>query len=131
MDHNYIDIENDAAIKNTVINQKDNNLDKLDNLNELPEAAAVYLICGRVNGKPANPRYVGQTENLRKEIKDHFDLKVDVTNECVKTFVQSIKIKELVYQLLPEASEEERTEMKTDWEQRFQPDCNEVLNEVH
>jgi hypothetical protein len=42
-------------------------------MDQLPGQPAVYAICGQVNGLPANPRYIGETDNLRKAIIGHFD----------------------------------------------------------
>jgi len=115
-----------------VIHQRDNNLDKIDNLDELPEHAAVFAVCGRVNGKPANPRYVSQTANLRKETQKLFDKNepAPVDAECFKEFMMSIKTKELVYKILQNLSEPERLDVKNKWIKNFQPQCNEALNEI-
>ena len=109
----------------TIIYKKDNNLDELDNLDELPQLPAVYAICGRINGKASNCRHVGITENLQKAIKLHFSN--DEADECLKTFMQSIKIKALIYELLNEPDES----YLHDWKEEFKPDCNEELNKVH
>jgi excinuclease UvrABC nuclease subunit len=129
MEHNYINVEN--KMKSFVLNQKDNNLDKQDNLDELPTDPAVYAICSQVNGKAANARYVGETNNLQQAIKSHFDKNVNQPTDCFKEFMQSIKTKNLVYETLPDASEEERSKLKKTWEVKFDPRCNEELNKIH
>ncbi len=131
MEHNYIEAEKESEIKKLVIYQKDNNLDHRDNLDDIPTGPAVYMICGRVNGRAANPRYVGETNNLQKAIKKHFDKSVKESDSCFKEFILSIKIKELVYQLLPGSKKEDRLLKKTEWSDKYQPKCNEELNEIH
>lgn len=123
-------IADDLKIKSMVIYQADNNLDRRDNLHELPKEPAIYSVCCRVNGVPANPRFIGQTENLQEAIRKHFSINEDQPTECFKIFMQSIKTKALVFQTVPETSLEERLKMKDEWINRFKPECNEVLNEV-
>ncbi|WP_217602608.1 hypothetical protein [Chitinophaga sp. GbtcB8] len=133
MEHNYMSIEQ-GTLYTQVLLQKDNNLDKNDNLDDLPETPAVYAVCGRVNGQPANPRFIGETGNLRAAIRSHFettDTNGDVCTQCFKEFMLSIKIKELVYTLLPDSSPEERSSVKKEWEEKYKPNCNKQLNEVH
>jgi hypothetical protein len=133
MDHNYITIEEPSKMQRKVINQKDNNIDKLDNLHELPQGPAVFAVCGRVNGQAANPRYVGATSNLRATIADLFNktLPAPEGNTMFKDFMLSIKIKELVFELLTDASVEEREKKKNEWEEKFRPMCTPELNEIH
>jgi hypothetical protein len=103
--------------------KKDNNLDQKDNLDEVPEETAVFTICGRVNGFAANPRYVGATKNLREAVKELFN-----TTDCVGQFMNSIKLKDLLYEVVAEDQLENK---KAEWESKFKPQCNEVMNEVH
>ncbi len=128
MEHNYIEVEEIPAVKQMVLHQKDNNLDRLDNLDELPAEAAVYAICGRVNGKPANARFVGVSANLQASVKEHFK-GLPEGKECFKQFMQSIKTKVIVYELLSGAEDPEQK--RNEWQRNFKPDCNEVLNEIH
>ena len=132
MKHNYIDIHGEPGKKFQLLLQRDNNLDKHDNLDELPEEPAIYAICGRVNGVPANPRYIGETGNLRKEIKDLFDknLPAPENNELFKAFVLSIKLKTLVYELIADTPERRKI-LKEDWLTRYPPVCNEELNAIY
>lgn len=131
MEHNYITAEEQAGIRSIVIFQKDNNLDGKDNLDTLPGEPAVYAICGRVNEKPANPRYIGTSENLRQAVSAHFDGSQPAVSDCFREFMLSIKIKELVFQLMPGSSEGERAAAKEKWEKQYKPECNKELNEVH
>ncbi|MCG8318427.1 MAG: hypothetical protein MI921_02895 [Cytophagales bacterium] len=128
-DHNYIQLSDDVEIKYVVLYKKDNNLDELDNLNELPEQAAVYAICGRVNGQPVNPRFVGVTSNLKESIMKHFDS--SESHDCLRQFMQSIKIKSLIYKVLEDSGEEQREKAKLHWQDKYKPECNEMLNEIH
>lgn len=131
MEHNYLELAQEPAVANLVIFQQDNNLDRKDNLDELPAEAAIYAVCGRVNGKPANARYVGETDNLREAIKKHFSASEPQPSPCFREFMQSIKIKELVYQLMPGAGKGDRLLRKELWEEQYRPNCNEELNEIH
>lgn len=124
-------IEDLSEIKSLVIFQKDNNLDKKDNLDTLPELPAVYAICGRVNNQAVNPRYVGESENLRVTIQQHFDKSGFSEDECCREFMFSIKTKVLVYELMPSSSKEERLVRKNEWELKYKPVCNKELNEIH
>lgn len=129
MEHNIIDVLASPGIQKMVLLKKDNNLDHLDNLGEIPDMPAVYAICGRVNGAPANPRAVNAAMNLRQAVVDHFSTTEE--DECVRTFMQSIKIKELVYEILPDASAAVLEEKRNKWVEKFRPSCNEVLNKVY
>ncbi len=134
MEHNIIEtttVEN--SFKTQMLLQQENNLDKKDNLDELPTSPAVFAICGRVNGKPANPRYVNISNNLRETVKLLFD-KDDTSlnvSDCVKSFVLSIKIKTIIYQDINDLIEQQREEIKMEWERKYKPECNEQLNEIH
>ena len=129
MNHRIIDTEELASSERMIIYQKDNNIDKFDNIDEIPEQPAVYAICGRVNDQPANCRKVGTTENLKETISTAFsDAEPD---SDFKTFMHSIKIKEMIYYLMPETSEKERKQVLKDWENKLQPACTEELNKVY
>jgi hypothetical protein len=67
MEHNFINTVIDEAIQCMIVQQKDNNLDGIDNLDQLPGKPTVFAVCGRVNGKPANARYA--IRNLQNEIR--------------------------------------------------------------
>lgn len=112
-----------------VIYQRDNNIDGKDNLSLLPRGKAVYALSGRINGQPANYRMVGITDNLQQSIKQHFSSQEK--NECLKTFMQSIKIKMLTYRLAPDMSAEDMDNTLKEWQEQYKPDCNEQLNEVY
>ncbi|MNT16610.1 hypothetical protein D3C72_1517220 [compost metagenome] len=115
-------------VSNFKILKSDNNLDGLDNLEEIPSENAVYAICGRVNGLPSNCRYVGETENLRTAIKQHFS--DNEPDGCLRQFMQSIKIKCIDYMLLPNSDRDDRLKIVSQWRADYKPDCNEKLNEV-
>lgn len=133
MEHNYIDLASESKIKELVIYCKENNLDGNDNLGELPEQPAVFAICGRVNGRAANPRFVDVTKDLQETIRNHFDQNVPAVEEteCFKEFMTSIKIKVLIYMLLPAGTKVERMEIKEEWKTKFDPKCNRELNKIH
>ncbi len=112
-----------------ILHKKDNNLDGKDNLDELPIEKAVYAICGRINGSPANCRYVGETVNLQEVVRKHFSQGEE--DSCLKFFMQSIKTKVLIYELMPMAGEAELLLAKSQWEAEFKPECNDELNKIH
>ncbi len=111
----------------TILYKKDNNLEQKDNLDTLPNGPAVYGIFGRINGEPANCRHVAATKNLKQAILHHFS--DSESYDCLRTFMQSIKIKMLVYQELDASADFE--DMKLQWEARYKPECNEQLNHIH
>jgi hypothetical protein len=43
----------------------------------------------------------------------------------------SIKIKKMVYELLPGSTAEERNGLRMVWEEKYKPVCNKELNEIH
>lgn len=131
MEHNYIKIEENSTVKTTILYQRDNNLDKKDNLETLPATPAVFAVCGRVNGEPVNPRFVGETDNLQQAVRKLFDPTEKFSSECFRDFMLSIKTKQLVYELLPDTRQEERINIKNTWQEKFKPECNEQLNEIH
>jgi len=129
MTHNYIEVDAQAGTEQLVIHHHEYNLDKKDNLDSLPAEPAVYAICGRVNGQPVNARYVGTTTNLAAAVKAHY---LDTeTNEGLLQFMRSIKTKTLVYKVLAAATEQERENAGTEWENKFNPTCTDELNRVY
>ena len=103
----------------TVIYERNNNLDKRDNLDELPGEKAVYAIYSRINGRAANCIYVGETNNLQSAIMSHFQ--PSELNTGLKDFMQSIKLKALVYTLMPDSTKEERMRIVSEWKKEKQP----------
>jgi len=116
------------GVESLVIYKYDNNLDRKDNLGQLPREKAVYALAGRINSEPANYRFIGVTDNLQDAVRQHFS--PEETRECLRNFMQSIKIKMLVYQLLPGISEEGAAQKLQEWENIYKPECNDTLNEV-
>lgn len=131
MDHNIIETEEQKDLQALVIYKKDNNLDQRDNLDELSTDPAVYALCGRVNGQPSNPRFIGESDNLQVAIKQHFDPQKEQPTECLKEFMQSIKIKYLLYQSMPGKNEVDRQKIVKEWSDKYQPTCNEEINKVY
>lgn len=129
MDHNMISNLLQPGARQMTLLKKDNNLDQLDNLNEIPAMPAVYAICGRVNNAPANPRMVGAAMNLQQAVTAHFS--EAETDDCLGAFMRSIKIKELVYEILPDATPELLAQKKEAWTAKLNPACNEELNKVY
>lgn len=90
------------------------NLDRID-IDNLPERKAVYAIFARDKdtGEPINCRYVGETDNLKERTKAHFQ--VDELNSCLKEFMQSIKTKLLLYELMPNSLKDDRLGKEKRW----------------
>jgi hypothetical protein len=112
----------------TTIFHRDNNLDKKDNLNDLPAVAAVYAICGRVNGEPVNCRYVAECDNLSTAVRRLFEQQNE--DDEFHRFMLSIKTKELVYKTMPGSSAEERMSALEEWRMVLRPECTAEMNEV-
>jgi hypothetical protein len=127
MTHEYIQPE--ESVRQLVLQHKDYNLDKKDNLDDLPALPAVYAICGRVNGQPVNARFVGATEDLLSAVKSHFG--ETEGNDMLRNYMRSIKIKMLLYKAMPYSTEEEREAARQEWENRMQPKCTDELNQVY
>ena len=101
---------------------KDYNLEKKDNLEELPEEKAVFGIFAIVDEKPINCRYISETENLQQEIKNIFE---NPQSEAMKAFMQGPWIKMVQYELTNGASAEERQKTVSEWTQEHDPKINE------
>lgn len=101
---------------------KDYNLDKKDNLIEVPTENAVFGIFGIVNEEPINCRYVGEAENLREAVKDVFEKPQE---EGLKKFMQGPWIQMLVYELMPDSTKKDREETIEKWNQKHNPKIDE------
>jgi hypothetical protein len=101
---------------------KDFNLDKKDNLNDIPTEEAVFGIFGIVNDEPINCRYVGEAENLRENVKNVFE---NPPSEGLKKFMQGPWIQMLVYELVPGSNKEEREKVVQEWTQKHNPKIDE------
>jgi len=101
---------------------KDYNLDKKDNLETLPEEAAVFGIFAIIHEKPVHCRYIGEAANLRAKVKDLFENPGD---EGFAKFMQGPWIQMLVYELMPDASEDDRKKAAEDWTKKHEPKCDE------
>lgn len=129
MNHHILDLENKPESNMLIIDHEDYNLDGKDNLNKIPEEKGVYAICGRVNGKPANARWVGYAENLREAVQNHYS--DNETNECLRDYMRSIKTKALIFKCMPEALSDELESEQQNWEDEFNPVCTPELNKVY
>jgi hypothetical protein len=101
---------------------KDYNLDKKDNLSEVPTEKAVFGIFGIVNEEPINCRYVAEAENLRDAVKDVFE---NPQGEGMKKFMQGPWIQMLVYELMPGSAKEDREKVVEEWKQKHDPKIDE------
>ncbi len=98
------------------------NLDKKDNLTELPTEKAIFGIFAIVNEEPINCRYIGETENLQQSIRDLFE---NPQSEGMKKFMQGPWIQMLVYELLPDSGSEDRKKLVEEWTQKHEPKIDE------
>ena len=101
---------------------KEYNIDKKDNLDELPEEPAVFGIFAIIHEVPVHPRYVSSTDNLRKAVRDIFE---NPGSEGLKKFMQSPWIQMLCYELMPDAAEEERKKKEEEWIKEYDPKVTE------
>ena len=95
-----------------------------DNFGSLPDRKAVYSIWAQQKdtNKPINCRYVGETEELQKRTQRHFSEQEE--NECLKKFMQSGKTKIMIYELMPNSTEEQRVAKESEWIKKYNPECN-------
>ena len=75
----------DESVVKKEVFHKDYNLDKKDNLEELPETPAVFGIFSIIHEVPVHCRLVASTDNLRKSVKDVFE---NPEGEGMKKFMQ-------------------------------------------
>ena len=113
-------IFNDKVVKCEVYH-KDYNLDKKDNLDELPEEPAVFGIFGIIHETPIHPRYIVSTDNLRKAVRDVFE---NPQGEGMKKFMQGPWIQMLCYELIPGLTIEERKAKEDAWTNEYKPGIN-------
>lgn len=128
MNHNYLNLEEETDAHVLVIEHENYNLDGRDNLDEIPDKKGVYAICGRVNGKPVNARWVGQADNLQEAVKNHYS--DNETNASLRDYMRSIKTKALIYKCMPKAALNELEEAQEGWKAQFNPECTPELNKV-
>ncbi len=110
-----------ATLTRTEIYHKNYNLDKKENLDELPTGKAVYGVFAIVRDEPTNCRYVAETSNLRRSIHRHFE---EESNEGLKKFMQGPWIPMLVYEILPESKKAERQALVQRWQEQHNPKCD-------
>ena len=97
------------------------NIDKKDNLDELPDEPAVFGIFGIIHNTPIHPRYVGSTNNLREALRATFE---NPKSEGLRLFMQGTWIQMLCYELLPDTSEKERKAKEEAWVNEYKPAVN-------
>lgn len=114
-----VDTENSTR---TVIWHNHFNLDKKDNLGQLPDDAAVFGIFAIVNDEPINCRYTGETADLRKTIKDLFE---NPPGAGMKAFMQGAWIPMLLYERMPGSLPGERQKVAEHWTQKYKPGIDE------
>ncbi len=113
-------IFNERVVKHEVYH-KDYNLDKKDNLDNLPEGPAVFGIFGIIHEIPIHPRYIASTDNLRKAVRKVFE---NPEGEGMRKFMQGPWIQMLCYELLPGTNEEDRKTKEAAWTSEYKPRIN-------
>ncbi|MEK7441478.1 MAG: hypothetical protein AABZ78_11820 [Chloroflexota bacterium] len=90
-------------------------------LSELPNKQAVYGVFAqhKTSRKPVHCRYVGETENLSVRAATHFSS--TEPDDRLKEFMQSSKTKLMVYELMPDSTEEERQGKLAEWVTKHHP----------
>lgn len=111
-------IENISTIE---IWHRDYNLQKKDNLSELPSEKAVFGIFGIVNDQPINCRFIGEAENLREAVSFIFE---NTDNVGLKKFMQGAWIQMLKYKILPNSSKFERDQLVEMWQKEYNPNVD-------
>ncbi|MBC9929284.1 hypothetical protein [Chitinophaga qingshengii] len=88
-----------------------------ENLSDIPAIPAVYAICARVNGRPANCRFIGETDDLKKSLHHHFG--EEEQSRRLYSFMRSAKQKVLIY--LPMDGEEPAKRCSTEkyWKEKI------------
>jgi hypothetical protein len=97
---------------------KDYNIDKKDNLKDLPEQPAVFGIFAIIHDTPIHPRYIGTTDDLRKAVTDLYE---NPQGQGMKKFMQESWIQMLCYELLPDSTEQTRKEKESAWTEEYKP----------
>jgi hypothetical protein len=101
---------------------RDYNLDKKDNLTGLPTESAVFGVFAIVAGEPVNCRYVGETTNLQASVRELFE---KPGSEGIRKFMHGPWIQQLLYELLPDSSREERQKAVETWTRQHNPNIDE------
>jgi hypothetical protein len=100
----------------------DYNLDKKDNLAELPAQNAIFGVFAIVAGEPVNCRYIAETTNLQASVRNLFE---EPGSAGMKKFMQGPWIRMLFYELLPDADLEERQKAVETWTRQYTPGIDE------
>lgn len=106
----------------TNVYHKNYNLDKKDNLDTLPTQPAVFGVFAIIHEKPVHCRYVGETSNFQQAIRDLFE---KPEGEGMKKFMQGPWYKMVLYELMPEASEDDRKKAHEKWTKDYTPKIDE------
>ena len=114
-------MESQTISEKMIVNHKDYNLGKLDNLSGLPEEPAIFGVFAIIDEKPANCRYIGESGNLHTAVKDLFERK---HAEGLQKFMQGPWIKMVQFQLMPGSTPDERRTAMKKWVERHNPNID-------
>lgn len=110
------------SVTETEIFHKDFNLDKKDNLTDLPEEKGVFGIFAIVNEKPLNCRVILKSDNIRKSVTELFE---NPPSDGMKKFMQGPWIPMCIYQLMPESDKSEMDQTVEEWTNEHKPNIDE------
>lgn len=110
-------METQSLVKQEVYH-RDYNLNKKDNLNEIPTEPAVFGVFAIVGEEPVNCRYVGETENLRNSLRELYENAQDVG---LKKFMQGPWIQMILHEIMPESTKEQRESIVVEWKAKYNP----------
>jgi hypothetical protein len=113
-------IFNDRVVKHEVFHP-DFNLDKKDNLSELPRTPAVFGIFGIIHNTPVHPRHISATSDLQQAVRDLFE---NPPSAGLKKFMQGPWVQMICYELLTDSSEETLKAKERSWTKEYKPAIN-------
>jgi hypothetical protein len=116
-------MDEDNILEKTLFH-KDYNLDKKDNIAQIPTEPAVFGLFAIIHEKPLHCRYIGETENLQQAIRDLFEKAGDVS-EGFEKFMHGPWIQRMVYEIMPGSSPEDRQKTVEEWTKKYNPKCDE------
>ena len=108
----------DESVVKMEVFHKDCNLDKKDNLDELPQDPAVFGIFSIIHKIPVHPRYIAATDNLQKAVRNLFE---NPGGKGMKKFIEGPWIQMLCYDLMKDSTSEERQKKADQWIQTYDP----------
>jgi hypothetical protein len=116
-------MDEDNILEKTLFH-KDYNLDKKDNIAQIPTEPAVFGLFAIIHEKPVHCRYIAEAGNLQQAIRDLFEKAGDVSEGLAK-FMHGPWIPRMLYELMPGSSPEDRQKEVEEWTKKYNPKCDE------